>query len=61
MKDKRKIDEEGKLLSSDYLENSKFFTLLTKNNDKELDEWLISNGKRKAYCPIRFKSVDATV
>ena len=60
MQDKRKIDEEGKLLSKEYLDNSKFFILLSKNNDKDIDEWLLNNGKKKPYCPIRFtKNVDA--
>jgi hypothetical protein len=54
MNNNRKIDEEGKLLVS--IDSSKFFKLLINNNDKDIKEWLVSNGNIKSYCPIRFIS-----
>lgn len=56
MPEKKKINEYGNLLPDFSLENSKFFKLLTTNDMKSIEDWLINNGTIKPYCPIRFLS-----
>ena len=56
MSNKQKIDEYGKLLPDSKIENSSFFNLLIKNNNEDIDNWLLNNGKLKPYCTVRFIS-----
>ena len=55
-----RINEDGKLVEGSIIDNSKFFDILVLNDKKEIEDWLISNGHIKPYCPIRFINNDYT-
>lgn len=50
----RKIDQNGRLMPGVSVEKSKFFKILEENDPREIEDWLIRNGRMKPFCPFRF-------